>query len=430
MISPYVTGGKWVTGSRFYGRERLIEIVLHGPDDNLWLIGNRRVGKTSLLKEIARRTVTSQRYLPLYWDMSASHTEADFVDKLHEAIEDAQLYSSGTRWAGFTFSPTTNLRQALRQLAIWVQAQNLCLLLLCDEVEGLLYLAETAPKTLQDLRDTLQNHSAIRPVLASTRRLSLLYEYTNQWNTSAFLDGFARHYLLHFRDDTANQVIAQTQSATPLVVAEPLLAQIRHATGNHPLLLQKLCHQLFDSEQGGLRPLLPTDLEPDIQLVGFFEYDFNGLTLDEAKLLRHLHASPCTLSDLSSHFPHTNLKLCLRNLNNETGLGFLRQIENTLHIGNLFLANWLDVWPLHQTPQAGITDHLLTQEKISSLRRELRIHHQAVNHLREQAAKFGLVVPTNIKFEINEHLSAIAAIETELTDLGENITPSQPRQSE
>ncbi len=429
MISPYVTG-KWVTGPQFYGRECLIEIVLHGQDDNLWFIGNRRVGKTSLLKEIARRTVTSQRYLPLYWEMSASQTEADFIDKLHEAVEDAQLYSLDPRWTGFTFSPPASLRQALRQLAAWTQAQNLRLLLLCDEVEGLLYLAETAPKALQDLRHTLQNHPAIRPVLASTRRLSLLYEYTKQWNTSAFLDGFARHYLLHFRDDTANQVIAQTQSATPLGVAEPLLAQIRHATGNHPLLLQKLCHQLFDSERGNLRPLLPTDLEPDIQLIGFFEYDFNGLTSDEAKLLRHIHTSPCTLSDLSSHFPHTNLKLCLRNLNNETGLGFLRQIENTFHISNLFLAHWLDAWPLHQTPQAGITDDLLTQEKISSLRRQLRTHHQALNLLQEQAAKFGLSVPTNIQLEINDHQIVIADIETELTELGENITPSKPPRPE
>jgi hypothetical protein len=46
-------------------------------------------------------------------------------------------------------------------------------------------------------------------------------------------------------------------------------------------------------------------------------------------------------------------------------------------------------------------------------------------NLREQAAKFGLFSPTHIQFELDEHLTAVANIETELAELGENITPFQ-----
>ena len=51
MRNPYVTGW-WVSGDRFYGRERLIDELLHGFENCFWVIGNRRIGKTSLLKQL------------------------------------------------------------------------------------------------------------------------------------------------------------------------------------------------------------------------------------------------------------------------------------------------------------------------------------------------------------------------------------------
>lgn len=428
--NPYITGNV-VTGSNFYGREGLIKTILGGSDTNFWIIGNRRVGKTSLLRELERRTANSQRYLPLFWDMSASRTEVEFVEKLYYWIEIAQQESLDKHWSNFTPLATNKLRQALHHLTGWVCTQKLCLLLLCDEAEALLDLAKNDPPALQELRDTLLNRSAIRPVLISTRRLSRLQQQTQEWNTSSFLDGFASYPLLNFRDDTANQVIRQTQNSTPIRVDESLLANIRHVTGNHPLLLQKLCSQLFDETQGCLRPLQPSDFDPDPQVaLGFFILDFNALTPEEATLLHHIHASPCNLVDLENQFPHLKIRLPLYNL---TNLGFLRQEQDNYQIGNLFLARWLDTLPSHHTPTSGVTKKMMdrvAQERKNSLYRLLGIRYQALNHLREQTAKFGLAVPTHTKIEIDEHISAIADIETELAELGENITPFHSPQSE
>jgi hypothetical protein len=421
--NPYVTGNV-VTGSNFYGREGLIKTILGGSDANFWIIGNRRVGKTSLLRELEQRTANSQRYLSLFWDMSASRTEIEFVDKLNYWIEIAQQESPDQRWASFTPLATNKLRQALHHLAGWAHRQKLCLLLLCDEAEALLDLANNDPAALQKLRDTLLNRLAIRPVLVSTRRLSRLHQQTQEWHTSGFLDGFAFHLLLKFRDETANQVIRQSQSSIPLSVEDSLLVDIRHATGNHPFLLQKLCSQLFDETQGRLRPLQPSDFDPDPQVtLGFFILDFNALTPDEATLLHYIHASSCNLVELENQFPHLKVRLPLYNL---MELGFLRQEKDNFQIGNLFLAKWLDTLPPHQTPKDGVTNKMIrevVQERKNSLYRLLVIRYQALNHLREQAAKFGLAVPTYIQFEIDEHLSAIANIEAELAELGENITP-------
>lgn len=60
----------------------------------------------------------------------------------------------------------------------------------------------------------------------------------------------------------------------------------------------------------------------------------------------------------------------------------------------------------------------------------LLTHHRALAHLHEQAAKFGLAVPTQIQLDIDEHLSTIAHVEAELAELGENIISFQSPQSE
>ena len=48
-ITPYVVG-QWVRNERFYGRRDLIEEILGGNRNCLWILGTRRVGKTSILK--------------------------------------------------------------------------------------------------------------------------------------------------------------------------------------------------------------------------------------------------------------------------------------------------------------------------------------------------------------------------------------------
>ena len=54
-VKPY-TVGQWVRGEGFYGREALIGEILDGPRRQVWLLGTRRVGKTSLLKQLEHLT--------------------------------------------------------------------------------------------------------------------------------------------------------------------------------------------------------------------------------------------------------------------------------------------------------------------------------------------------------------------------------------
>ncbi|MEZ4613924.1 MAG: hypothetical protein R2867_00215 [Caldilineaceae bacterium] len=53
VLSPYETS-KPVTGSRFFGREAEVRRII-SSDANFAIMGIRRIGKTSLLKEIGER---------------------------------------------------------------------------------------------------------------------------------------------------------------------------------------------------------------------------------------------------------------------------------------------------------------------------------------------------------------------------------------
>jgi hypothetical protein len=287
-------------------------------------------------------------------------------------------------------------------------------------------LGQQEPHVLSELRRVMQQHPAIRTVLASTRRLSRLYAIQQQQDTSLFLEGFEPRYLTNFDDDTANQVICCAQSAQPLTVDEALQAQIRFFSGNHPLILQKVCQQLFDPKIGTLRPFAANDFILDDQLSGTFQQDFDSLTPDEAKLLLFINSQGVSYEQIEQAFSHLSQSGLRRMLHDLTQLGFLRLIANLYQAGSIPLGEWLAAGPTHHTPQGGVTNRVMrevAQERIASLYRQLITHHRALNHLRVQAVKFGISIPTHIQLDIDDHFSAIAQIETELREFGENIPP-------
>ena len=87
MSNPYIVGG-WVSGALHYGRRGLISHLLEGPNHALWVVGTRRVGKTSLLRQIEALTLTHPQYVPLYVDLQGISTRAEFNQELHYALDE------------------------------------------------------------------------------------------------------------------------------------------------------------------------------------------------------------------------------------------------------------------------------------------------------------------------------------------------------
>jgi hypothetical protein len=86
QLAPYETS-KPVTGSRFFGRKRQIDHVIRHPSTSYLFIGIRRIGKTSLLKEIKRRMDRldppgKDQIRRLYVDCTVINSEQEFLQTL------------------------------------------------------------------------------------------------------------------------------------------------------------------------------------------------------------------------------------------------------------------------------------------------------------------------------------------------------------
>ncbi len=74
--------GNWVDGDRFWDREAELEMLLEYLEEgaHLLIVAQRRIGKTSLMREAARRL--SGRFICLQVDLQKSHSPADAIVEL------------------------------------------------------------------------------------------------------------------------------------------------------------------------------------------------------------------------------------------------------------------------------------------------------------------------------------------------------------
>lgn len=81
------TVGNWVTGDRFWDREEEIPLFIELLDEgaHILLVAPRRVGKTSLMREVAARV--ADRYICLYVDLQKSESPIDAMVELGAATQ-------------------------------------------------------------------------------------------------------------------------------------------------------------------------------------------------------------------------------------------------------------------------------------------------------------------------------------------------------
>lgn len=98
LLAPYETS-KPVTGSRFFGREFEIRRILQSNDTNFAIMGIRRIGKTSLMREIERQLrnqaqeggdENAQERI-LFMDCSALSSPASFVQEIVRKLRPQEL---------------------------------------------------------------------------------------------------------------------------------------------------------------------------------------------------------------------------------------------------------------------------------------------------------------------------------------------------
>ena len=85
-------GGNWVEGDRFFDREAELEALLERVRDgtHTLLTAQRRMGKTSLVRELLRRLKDEERFETIFVDLEDASTPADAVAEIGFQARSAQ----------------------------------------------------------------------------------------------------------------------------------------------------------------------------------------------------------------------------------------------------------------------------------------------------------------------------------------------------
>jgi hypothetical protein len=279
MRNPFIAGS-WVRGDNFFGRSGILREILEGERHSLWILGARRLGKTSLLKELEHRVQQSSQtpFVPLYWDLQGSGDARGLAETFLGSVEDSEAFRRATDISveDLESLPASEMLTTLVRRTV---RSGWRLLLLVDEAEELLTVARVDAGVLPRLRRIFQKGAEVRTVLTSTRRLARIDERTD-FATSPFLQGFVPPlYLTPLAPEESRSLLARGSFRGDEVEV------IMERTGNHPFLVQLIASRLFES-----RDLAGTldQVASDEMVSNFFSVDFQTLEDGERAILEEV----------------------------------------------------------------------------------------------------------------------------------------------
>jgi AAA domain len=412
--NPYTVGGP-VRGPHFYGREALIQAILGGNDRAIWVVGNRRIGKTSLLRRLEDLGTVDGRVAFLI-SMEAADTVDDLAQCFLDDIEtdDDRLARLGLA-IGDLQGKTPNA--IMRLLDRRGRERGVEVLLLLDEAEALIGIAEReGDDILKDLRREMQRSEALRVVMTATKRLAALNDLCRGWDTSPFLYGVMPRYLGRLEQDEGLTLIRQSQSPAPPIMADGIAEAVLAATDGHPFLTQWLCDRLWSD--GALRALVADDLIPDSNLVNLFQLDYNYLAPVERRILRCLSFVESLdegglMGQLGVTLADIQLRYLIQSL---VQLCYIRRAGERYSTGNRLLHIWLQFWAT-DAPESPMSDAAAVDQADEE---QQRIMARATTHkrrlwvLEEQRALRGADTPAEIVLEIEDITKQVADLDARL----------------
>ena len=330
--NPFIVGS-WVRGEDFFGRASLIDEILEGERHSLWVLGARRLGKTSLLKQLEHRVQRSREtpFVALYWDLQGSGDARGLAETLLSSVEDSEPFRRAT---DVTVDELESLPVAemLATLVRRTVRSGWRLLLLIDEAEELLVIGRSNPGILARLRRVLSRGPDVRTVLTATRLLARLDDEA-PLATSPFLQGFIPPvYLTPLAPEESRQLLARGN------FSEEEVESLVERTASHPFLVQLLASRLFES-----RDLAATldQLVADEMVANFFSVDFQTLAEGERTLLFEVAREGArTRRELAAAAgqPEEALEMPLYGL---TMLGYLARDGEGYRLANWLFERWL-----------------------------------------------------------------------------------------
>jgi hypothetical protein len=252
--NPYVVGTPLRAGSPlFFGREDVMTFLLDhltaAHRNNLVLIGQRRTGKSSLLKQLPLRL--GGDFLPVYLDGQALGLDPGMPAFLHAiaseigfVLEDRGLSIKAPALSDFSENPASHFERVfLPEVRRSLGSRPLLLLLdEFEELESAVRRGTLDAAVFPFLRHLIQHSDNLSVVFCGTHRLEELA--SDYWNV-LFNISLYRHIGFLSRED-AMHLIQEPVAGGGMQFDDLALEKIWRVTAGHPYFLQLVCHNLVN----------------------------------------------------------------------------------------------------------------------------------------------------------------------------------------
>lgn len=277
--SPYVTGSPLEPQhghSVFYGRDELIDkisrqIATHG--NVVLLEGNRRAGKTSILKHLEGRSAIPG-WLAVYASLQGAEGAAQVVGVptaevfreiarsiataltklgIDVPLPNGQTLSAGKPALGVARacregigaeSPFTDFREYLELVLAVLEPLGLGVVLMLDEFDKLqegIDNGVTSPQVPENIRFLIQTYPKFSAILTGSRRLKRLRE--EYWSA---LYGLGTSIPVTALDTESARKVVTEPVRDQLAFSQEAIERVIEVTARHPYLMQCLCNRVFD----------------------------------------------------------------------------------------------------------------------------------------------------------------------------------------
>ncbi|MGD8397529.1 MAG: AAA family ATPase [Anaerolineae bacterium] len=248
-LAPYETRAP-VTGSRFFGREYEISRIIGNPDTNHAVLGIRRIGKTSLLREVERILKENQDPAQVvYLECSDLLTTEDYIREVVRKLNPRELPRLHMQKYVFFFP------DFLERMA---RARKSKLIFLLDEIDNLVLVQRGSWELFTMLRASA-NKGACQYIIAGFREAM-----REQYLLDSPFYNFAQEIRLNeFTRRQAHELIVTPMENLRVRIRnrDEVVGRIYEETAGQPNLIQYYCMILLRRlDHTGEREISPESL--------------------------------------------------------------------------------------------------------------------------------------------------------------------------
>jgi hypothetical protein len=266
--NPFTYGNPIRTADRFFGRtEELRQIVNRlrsSAHESTSIVGERRIGKTSLLKHLENKSVAEglglspDEFCIIYMDFQGltDITPERFWQRILQKMERAvclpeiipEIKALRTQQMFDLFD--------LEDLFANIADSGLTMVLLMDEFEYVTQNTNFGPDFFGGLRTLAIHHNL--PLITATRRELVDLCHSDELKGSPFFNIFANIVLRPFRKSDVDQLVQGYLNNSGLVFNEQEHEMIWKLGGGYPFFTQMAANFMFEGKMNGLegKPLL------------------------------------------------------------------------------------------------------------------------------------------------------------------------------